>query len=67
MKSVQPGYCQKSLDKKELFLCKKITYSQRIIKKKKIDVMKILFESIRNFWEGFISFYTSLYNLMKSW
>jgi len=29
--------------------------------------MKLLSESIRNFWEGFISFYTSIYNEMKSW
>ena len=30
-------------------------------------MMKLLSESIRNFLEGFISFYTSIYNEMKSW
>jgi hypothetical protein len=28
--------------------------------------MKILVESIRNFWEGFSSFYTSIYDEIKS-
>src|SRR5438094_8822758 len=29
--------------------------------------MKLLSESIRNFWEGFCSFYKSIYRQMKSW
>jgi len=29
--------------------------------------MKIIFESIRNFWEGFVSFYTVLYKQVKNW
>jgi len=28
--------------------------------------MKIFVESIRNFWEGFSSFYTSIYDEIKS-
>jgi len=33
--------------------------------KLKSATMKIISESIRNFWEGFVSFYTSLYNEIK--
>jgi hypothetical protein len=29
--------------------------------------MKLLSESIRNFFEGFTSFYTSIYQEMKKW
>jgi len=29
--------------------------------------MKLLSESVRNFFEGFVSFYTSIYHEMKSW
>ena len=29
--------------------------------------MKVLVDSIRNFWEGFSSFYTAIYNEIKSW
>jgi hypothetical protein len=29
--------------------------------------MKLVIESIRNFWEGFSSFYTSIYDEMKTW
>ena len=29
--------------------------------------MKIISESIRNFWEGFVSFYTVLYKEVKNW
>ena len=29
--------------------------------------MKVLSESIRNFFEGFSSFYTTIYDKMKSW
>jgi hypothetical protein len=29
--------------------------------------MKLLSESIRSFFEGFVSFYTSIYNEMKTW
>lgn len=29
--------------------------------------MKLLSESIRNFWEGFISFYTTIFDEMKDW
>jgi hypothetical protein len=30
-------------------------------------IMKLLSESIKNFWEGFRSFYVSIYNQMKTW
>jgi len=30
-------------------------------------VMKLLTESVRNFCEGFISFYATIYNGMKKW
>jgi hypothetical protein len=36
-------------------------------KNKFIYCMKMLSESIRNFCEGFISFYTSIFDEMKSW
>jgi hypothetical protein len=29
--------------------------------------MKLIAESFKNFFEGFVSFYTSLYREMKSW
>jgi Flp pilus assembly pilin Flp len=29
--------------------------------------MKILVESIRSFWEGFSSFYTTIYDEIRSW
>ena len=29
--------------------------------------MKVISESIRNFWEGFVSFYTALYKEVKNW
>lgn len=29
--------------------------------------MKLLSESFRNFFEGFASFYTSIYNEMRNW
>jgi len=29
--------------------------------------MKIISESVRNFWEGFVSFYTVLYKEIKNW
>jgi hypothetical protein len=29
--------------------------------------MKILSESLKNFWEGFVSFYTALYKELKNW
>ena len=32
-----------------------------------IFVMKLLTESVRNFCEGFISFYATIYNGMKKW
>ena len=33
----------------------------------KLFFMKLLSESIKNFVEGFVSFYTSIYHEMKSW
>lgn len=33
----------------------------------KSATMKIISESIRNFWEGFVSFYTELYKEIKNW
>ncbi len=33
----------------------------------KSTTMKIISESIRNFWEGFVSFYTVLYKEIKNW
>ena len=29
--------------------------------------MKLVTEAIRNFWEGFISFYATVYKGLKSW
>jgi len=29
--------------------------------------MKVFTESIKNIWEGFVSFYTGLYKQMKNW
>jgi hypothetical protein len=29
--------------------------------------MKVITESIKNFWEGFVSFYTVLYKEIKNW
>jgi len=37
------------------------------IQKTKSSAMKLLFESIKNFWEGFISFYTTIFKELKSW
>jgi hypothetical protein len=31
----------------------------------KSAAMKIISESLRNFWEGFVSFYTGIYNEIK--
>jgi len=33
----------------------------------KLTTMKIITESIRNFLEGFVSFYTGLYKEIKNW
>jgi hypothetical protein len=35
--------------------------------KKSFATMKVFSESIKNFWEGFISFYTSIYKEIKGW
>jgi hypothetical protein len=33
----------------------------------KSTTMKVISESIRNFWEGFVSFYTVIYKEVKKW
>ena len=33
----------------------------------KPNTMKIISESIRSFWEGFVSFYTVIYKEIKNW
>ena len=33
----------------------------------KSTTMKIISESIRSFWEGFVSFYTVIYKEIKNW
>jgi len=50
-----------------LAMRQKLLYFDRPLKIKAITNMKILVESIRNFWEGFSSFYTSIYEEIKSW
>ena len=57
-------------------LCKKMplwgiaVFSKNVlfcITKLKPATMKLLSESIRSFFEGFLSFYTSIFDEMKTW
>jgi hypothetical protein len=33
----------------------------------KTTTMKVISESLRSFWEGFVAFYTVLYKEVKNW
>lgn len=44
-----------------LFKPSRFTYPKTLLR------MKLLAESIRSFWEGFTSFYRTIYQGLKSW
>jgi hypothetical protein len=54
----KPPLCGIAVFKKKLLLCNTIL---------NLDTMKMLTDSLRHFFEGFASFYTSIYDEMKKW